>query len=290
MNEQEKERLLDLLTDRVLFGLSAEQEKELKSLEEKYPDIKNDDSFDLTAGIINLTSVEKVEPMPEHLRERILANADEFFGKKNQTNVVNFQPKRREIEERTTTANVFSEKVSNVAQFTPKRSLSQWLGWAVAAAACLVLAVNLWMTRPAPVSAPPAPLTMAQQREQLMRESADVVKAEWSEADPNKQQKITGDVVWSDGKQKGYMLLRGFPKNDASKETYQLWIFDANQDDKTPIDGGVFDVNENGEVIVPIDAKIKVINPKMFAVTAEKPGGVVVSKREKMISIAKVSA
>ena len=84
--------------------------------------------------------------------------------------------------------------------------------------------------------------------------------------------------------------MRGLPKNDASKTSYQLWIFDANQDDKTPVDGGVFDINSEGEVIIPIDAKIKVGKPQMFAVTAEKPGGVVVSKRDKIVTIAKVQA
>jgi hypothetical protein len=54
------------------------------------------------------------------------------------------------------------------------------------------------------------------------------------------------------------------------------------------VDGGVFDVPQNGEVIIPIDAKIKVQKPTLFAVTAEKPGGVVVSKQEKVLAIAKV--
>lgn len=286
MNEQEKERMLDLLTDRVLFGLTPEQEKELKILEEKYPGLKSDESFDLTAGAINLTTVRNVEPLPPRLREKILADADRFFAGKNSSNVVDFQPKLREVP--APAAGETGERSAHTASFTPKSSVSRWLGWAVAAAACLALAFNLWTTRT--ISPSPPPLTMAQQREQLMRETPDIIRAQWSEADPKQPLKISGDVVWSDSKQKGYMLLRGIPKNDASRETYQLWIFDANQDDKTPVDGGVFDVNENGEVIIPIDAKIKVNNPKMFAVTAEKPGGVVVSKREKMISIAKVSA
>ena len=40
MSEKEKERLLDLLTDRVLFGLTPEQESELKELEENIPTLK----------------------------------------------------------------------------------------------------------------------------------------------------------------------------------------------------------------------------------------------------------
>ena len=49
-----------------------------------------------------------------------------------------------------------------------------------------------------------------------------------------------------------------------------------------PVDGGVFDVTRNGEVIIPIDAKIAVSNPTAFAITVEKPGGVVVSDRSRI--------
>ena len=74
------------------------------------------------------------------------------------------------------------------------------------------------------------------------------------------------------------------------KETqYQLWIFDAKQDERYPIDGGVFDVDpQSGDVIVPIRAKLHVVDPKMFAVTVEKPGGVVVSSRDRIALLAKV--
>lgn len=283
MSEKEKEKLLDLLTDRVLFGLTPEQEAELKELEEKYPDVKGDESFDLTAGAINLAKVKTIEPMPEHLRTKILANADEFFDKHEKTaNVINFQPKLREV------APAASGNMLKNADSPAKASAWQWLGWAFAAAACIALAVNLWFSK-TPIQIPAPPQTMAEQREQLLKENPDIIKADWTPADPKQNQGISGDVVWSNSKQKGFMRLRGIPKNEVGKETYQLWIFDANQDEKTPVDGGVFDVSETGEVIVPIDAKIKVEKPQMFAVTAEKPGGVVVSKREKLMTLAKVS-
>jgi anti-sigma-K factor RskA len=83
------------------------------------------------------------------------------------------------------------------------------------------------------------------------------------------------------------MRFTDLPKNDSSKETYQLWIFDEAQDEKTPIDGGTFDVTADGEVIVPINAKLVPRNTKAFAVTIERPGGVVVSKREKIVALAK---
>jgi hypothetical protein len=59
----------------------------------------------------------------------------------------------------------------------------------------------------------------------------------------------TGDIVWAGPRQQGYMRFRGLPVNTPTKEQYQLWIFDKNQSDKTPIDGGVFDIPTTGEVI-----------------------------------------
>jgi hypothetical protein len=53
----------------------------------------------------------------------------------------------------------------------------------------------------------------------------------------------------------------------------------------------VFDIPAGqNEVIIPIDAKIAVNAPVMFAVTMEKPGGVVVSGREHIVALAKVAA
>ena len=82
------------------------------------------------------------------------------------------------------------------------------------------------------------------------------------------------------------MRFKGLAKNDPKSVQYQLWIFDKDRDDKYPVDGGVFDVNGD-DVIVPIKAQLAVNTPVLFAVTAEKPGGVVVSKRERIVIAAK---
>ncbi len=49
----------------------------------------------------------------------------------------------------------------------------------------------------------------------------------------------------------------------------------------------VFDVSSTGEVIVPIAAKLRVDDATLFSVTIERPGGVVVSKRERIVVTAK---
>jgi anti-sigma-K factor RskA len=123
-------------------------------------------------------------------------------------------------------------------------------------------------------------------RQRLIDTAPDLARGTWGSGNV-KEVVPTGDIVWSDSKQAGYMRLSGLPVNDANQQVYQLWIFDETQDDKTPIDGGTFIVNANGEVIIPINAKLPPRNTKMYAITVEKPPGVTVSKREKIVALAK---
>ena len=88
--------------------------------------------------------------------------------------------------------------------------------------------------------------------------------------------------------QQGYLRIVGLDVNNPAEQQYQLWIFDDGRPDSDPVDGGVFDVSQEGEVIVPINAKLKVFQPSLFAITIEEPGGVVVSKQERVPLLAKL--
>ncbi len=81
------------------------------------------------------------------------------------------------------------------------------------------------------------------------------------------------------------MVFTGLKPNDPKRQQFQLWIFDPTRADweAKPVDGGVFDVSSDGEVVVPIDAKLNVRETALFAVTLEVPGGVVVSERERLV-------
>jgi anti-sigma-K factor RskA len=96
-----------------------------------------------------------------------------------------------------------------------------------------------------------------------------------------------GKVVWSDQLQEGFMSLSGIPVNDPGKAQYQLWIVDPKRDE-APVDGGVFDIPTDGSpVVIPISAKLALSNPQAFVITLEQPGGVVKSKQEKVVALAK---
>lgn len=281
MSDLKKERLIELLADNVLFGLDEVETAELEVLKKLYPDIANDSSLEMTAGLIGLGSLEQIEPMPDHLQTMIRAKANEFFEVADSQPVV------------ATSSNHEESDIQQTFEFEKKRGFMQLLGWMVAGAACLALAFSLWMNTQRPtivreyIGPPPVPSVTEQER-QLIAEAKDLLRT--SLVDPADNERVIGDLVWSDSKQKGFMKFNGLAVNDVNVQTYQLWIFDETQDEKTPIDGGVFDIRSNGETIIPITAKLKVAKPGLFAVTVEKPGGVVVSKREKIAALGKVQS
>ncbi len=120
----------------------------------------------------------------------------------------------------------------------------------------------------------------------MLDSAADAVTIAWTPTEDPTAAGASGDVVWSPEQQRGFMRFTGLAVNDASQYQYQLWIFDAERDDRYPVDGGVFDVNASGEVVVEIDAKLPVAEAALFAITVEAPGGVVVSSRERIALLA----
>lgn len=169
---------------------------------------------------------------------------------------------------------------------------TRW-GW-LAAAACLVAALaGAWKIRDqqqqiAALQATQAQPDFAALRQTLLAQGSTLTQLNWAAGTYPGMQAVRGDVVWSDAAQTGYMRFVGLPVNNPNEVVYQLWIFAANQEERYPVDGGVFNITSNGEVIVPIHAKLAVSQPSLFAVTLEKPGGVVVSKRDRLALLAKV--
>ena len=173
----------------------------------------------------------------------------------------------------------FTSKNSKKEDSTMMVSMIPWLGWA--AAACLLVFFNL----PSSDSPLPSPeLTVAQKLE-FLREAPDTQRLDFSPAsDP--YAKITGEVVWNDERQEGYMSLANLPVNDPSKNQYQLWIVDPERDE-LPVDGGVFDIPKGSDTaIIPIRNALQISKPTAFVITLEQPGGVVKSKQEVVVALA----
>ena len=216
-------------------------------------------AMELAAAAVSLTAS---EPMPAHLRDRLIGSAQ--------------APTMR--------------PPPPAAVITMKKKVNPWayVPW-IAMAACLLIAL-VAVIRPW-IGGTRSP---DKERKDLIASAKDALVVPWTATNDPSGPSASGDVVWSNSAQKGFMRFKGVLPNDPKVTQYQLWIFDADQDEKFPIDGGVFDVTlrggdaaKNGEVVVPIQAKIAVKKPTMFAVTVEKPGGVVVSKREHIVVLAK---
>jgi anti-sigma-K factor RskA len=151
------------------------------------------------------------------------------------------------------------------------------LGWAAAAAIALSAVLNLQ---------PAAKISPAPSVAQLRSQAGDLIERPFSGV--GTYTAASGTVIWSDRLQQGYMTLAGLPVNDPSQAQYQLWIVDPKRDE-APVDGGVFNIPRDGSALdIPIAAKLALSQPQAFVITLEQPGGVVKSKQEKVVALAKL--
>ena len=273
MSQLADERMMDLLADRATQGLIKEEREELKNLlGDNHEWAAND--FELAAAALNLSGLRAVEPLPARLRAQVEQRARQWFDEQPAapSNAVAW-PETAPREPATRA----------VTKLPARPSLAQRAGWYLAAAACLALAFSfVWPYLNGQRLAPAA------LREQLLRENPDAVALNWTPTGIPEGDGVTGDVVWSAARQKGFMRFRNLKPNDPQRFTYQLWIFDGTRDERYPVDGGYFDIPAGQtEITVPITAKLPVNKLALFALTIEPPGGVVVSKREKIVVVAK---
>jgi hypothetical protein len=275
---QPDEALVDLLIKQITEGLSPAEQRALDALDS--PDVtKHLQAFERAAAAISLAGAGPLQRPPPALLAKLEQQASSY-------------------------KTVSAAAAPGAAAQTPRatraaspRVAGGALGW-FAAAACLVLAVIGWLRSPPapeiptaevhetpavqPVPPVPAP-TPAEERTALLAAPTALKITLGATKDPAAAG-VTGDVVWDPATQKGFLHFVGLKPNDPAVLQYQIWIFDGERDKRYPIDGGVFDVPANAaDIVIPIRAAVLVHKPAAFAVTAEKPGGVVVSDRAHVI-------
>ena len=265
--------LADLLVQSETEGLGAAESRELDALLRQAPGATRD-ALATAAAAVTLAARLPRDPLPAALQSRIEARGREAVRQAADAKVV---------------------PMNRAPVAAPAGAPRAALGW-YAAAASLLLAVAAWWPQlsgpPAQVAvvAPPVP-TLAEQRAALIASSRGVIQEAWTATQDAAAAGLAGDVVWDPATQTGYMRFSGLAANDATQQQYQLWIFDGTRDERYPVDGGVFDIpTGNGEVVVPIHARLPVRQAALFAVTVESPGGVVVSSRERIVALAQVAA
>ena len=270
------DRLMQLLSDRAVAPLSVEEERELESL------LANAAATPQGARALNagseleraasvtaaaLTSAGKPSPMPAAARVRMLRAGEAIVSAR-----IESKPNSR----------------TKSQPGKPSRSFAQWGGWAAAAVLAIAASALFFRTPPKPA---PAPTNVALVAE-LKAKAGTLITPFTATGDANAPT-LQGEVVWNQSEQRGFLRLKGVTNNDPTKEQYQIWIFDGGRDADFPVDGGVFDVasqevDPQGELVVPIRAKLEVRQPAAFAFTVERPGGVVVTKRDRVVGLAKV--
>jgi hypothetical protein len=242
MNTMPVDMLDELLADRALGECDAPDANRFP------PDAVS--SLDVAAGGLSIAMLDSTDTseLPAGLKDRLLASGREWCD---------------------AVATSAPAPLPNTGT-RPRSSLLPWL----AAAAAILLAVVAWW---------PAPRVDARaDRQRLLARAGDAVTLAWKDWDSPEVAGVTGDVVWSDKAQKGYMRFANLPtKADAE---YQLWIIDSRGMEQR-ISGGIFNGGP-AEIVVPVTPGIEVRGAAAFAVTIEKPGGTWVSDMSRRVVIA----
>jgi hypothetical protein len=270
------ERLLDLLAEEATQGLSPAQQAELDALLAQHPGADAEGLLLAAAAMDLAAAPADSEPMPAALRASLesaglaAVSASSQRGPADEGRTLKFPDARRS-------------------------GFPAWGGW-LAAAACLALAAAGWWTamQGGPGAGPggAAQATLAQ-FEQLAAEPGSVrlAWADWAlGGQPPTIAGVRGEVVWNEARQSGYLLFDGLPKNDPTKEQYQLWIVDSRDlfdknGQSARISGAIFDAVE-GKFVIPITPAIPVQGAGLFAITIEEPGGTWVSDMSRRVVVA----
>ncbi len=263
----------DLLIQQAVYGLDASDTATLDDLIQQF-DISEEDRFEAVIGALDAGFTAKAA-LPAELQQRLVQDGISWVNPPQ-------PPKTRQT---ATTADLDKTQ----GGWTTRERL---LGLATAASLMFGFAGwRGWFSTTTPDGAGQQRLseaTLSEQMGQLVNQPGTDRFAWTNPTQDVASLAAAGEVVWNDVRQTGFMVFSGLSENDSSQQQYQLWIFDTERPDETPVDGGVFDIpktaalTDSGQLIVPIDAKLSIGHAKAFAVTIERPGGVVVSKRERL--------
>ena len=266
MNDQEIiSRFEELDAGRILGDLDAGEMDEWEKLT-RDPRCQSDLSLELTAAALEaeFQDTDGVD-LPPGLLEELEKGTVDFVVEKPS----------KEVEEKVVEMPLWQKILSGKEP-----------AWAIAAIFAILFLAQTFVGDPS--TSTPGPTTIQVSPEEasktLVAEVKDLIRTSFEGGGDYKG--MSGEVVWSDERQEGYMFLTDLPVNDPKSKQYQLWIVDPTRDEK-PVDGGVFDIaSAEGTTVIPIRNPLLIRDPKAFVITLEQPGGVVVSKQEVVVAAA----
>lgn len=289
--ESKRERCDDLLVQLALYGLGPSEQQELDELVRQFG-IVEDERFENVVGVLDSAfdaDSFEIGGLPERfsdqLRNQIVEDASQHVGGDSVS---------AEETEKSSSAESFTfAPLAPTAPVSDSVWSTREIVLAFVTAASLLFAIasfsglSEWNSNASVI----APSVATQLTEFQQSQPGDLRVVSWTNPTSDAASAdASGEVIWSDQEQRGFMVFDGLEVNDPKVKQYQLWIFDKARDDALPVDGGVFDIAaDGGKVIIPIDAKLAISEATMFAITIEQSGGVVQSKRERLPLLAKVS-
>ena len=286
--------ITDLIIERATCGLSAADQKKLDQLIQSSADpnavLKAAEQFELSIAALELSQLnndptEHESQLSAALQEKIRLQASVAID-----SLASSEERHQVLRD---------TKSVHDASPIPRLAWKDVLVWTVAAASLLALAMFIRQSAD-PEQISPENIAVNEldpssdlvedimPNDELMKKflgssPEDLLTLSWTPVD-NKD--VTGEVFWSDQRQTGFMTLNGMEINDPQQKQYQVWIYDTETNEQRPVNGGVFDVSKTGRYIVPIAPLSPVKEAVQFAITSEQPGGVEVSDREHVSTVA----
>ena len=270
------DRLDQLMVDAATEGLSPQDQAELSAAVEQDPRLAREaEAYELaaTAAELALSNLQADESLPAELRAKLIASAPEHLPASNAAGLKLVG----------TPAAPGSQAAAAATPTKFSWSDGRAFGWYAATAALIALCVVLLQpntgSQPSGVADNGNNNTgttpkLTEAYAELAKQPA-TVSAAWGFAGGDADERYadaTGEVIWNSETQTGYMKLAGMPVNNPTELQYQLWIVDASRDtdveNTNRVDGGVFDIKADGEVIVPINAKLVAREAIVFAIIA----------------------
>jgi hypothetical protein len=257
--EKKEERLMDLLALEAVQKLSIEEQQELKMLLDLFPEYTQDHFHEMTAlAQVSFYTQDNYnnESIPRQMRKRILHAYKAELGRTTFMDHVNHYMR--------------------VFFYKPQYA------WTLTVLMTIGLSFSMIEFKDYENNFKYLPL----KRAVLEMTANDIIQFPWYSRSVDLEG-ISGNIIWSDEGQKGFIKLTGMPMNDPTQNQYQVWIVDPLNHEQ-PVDGGVFDVTQTDQsVIIPINPKLPISRAVGFAITLEQPGGVVVSSQPILLTAPK---
>lgn len=300
--------LVDLIIQRSNGGLSAAEQRHLDRLIQSSPRpdqmLAEIQRLELSIAAVELSYLAGQTDHPDHLDRSTIGPQLQTLIKSQSIEAV----ERNKPEQPKNDVSLAKNRDLHLAPPIKRSAKREIFTWVTAAASLLALAFFIrqapYLNQPStsslvtnPIIHPVRPGLVPELVDNMMPHDElmqkflastpeDLLTLSWSPVD---SKNVTGNVFWSDRQQTGFMTFSGLEINDPLRRQYQVWIYDTDTQQSQPVNGGVFDVSKSGRYVVPIAPKSPVKKAVQFAITTEQPGGVDVSQRQHVPTVASPS-